>query len=262
MNLPPPPAGNLPGPPPLPPPPSLPEPPTTTPPQSMLPIPQTNSTSADTTTTKTTTKPETERRQDSPRLAALKKRIARDITLHSDPLRYPTYARRWNFDTAPLKALNKNSNHLLTQYLRWASNKVVGVGQVYEEKIITKAFQRLSNYCTFSERHRGVLMRPPLTHGSVRSCYGRLGVSSMKRLDNQGRRVVCIDLSCYKRYDELHPSTSSKKNGDGDAAATKLVETDYLRLLYFVCHTCLFDNIAIDRGVVGKKHPNFFLTPS
>ena len=80
----------------------------------------------------------------------------------------------------------------------------------------------------------------------------------IKRLDEQGRRVLCIDLSCYKRYDELHKATSSKKkkNGGGRDAATttttttKLVETDYLRLLYFVCHACLFDNNAIDRGVV------------
>ena len=123
MNLPPPPAGNLPGPPPLPLPPSLPGAPTTTPPQSIQPIPQTISTTTTTTASTTladttTIKQESELKQDSPRLTALKKRIARDIKMHSDPLRYPIYARRWNFETAPLKVFNKNKNHLLSQYLR------------------------------------------------------------------------------------------------------------------------------------------------
>jgi hypothetical protein len=187
----------------------------------------------------------------SPLLTELKERIRQDIASNTSPHQLYPYERRWNFDIAPLALFpNKTTDDVLLCYLRWAEHKITTSTADLPEKntiIVDKAFQRLQAYGIFAEKNRGILLRPPITIGNVRRCYARLGLHSMKQVDSEGRRVLCLDLSYHKKYDERH------KN-DQDF---QLQANDYLRLIWYIIHACIFDDVAIVRGVAVVVNLNY-----
>ena len=210
-------------------------------------------------------------------LIQLKKLINNDINAHNDKVLYPNYKRRWNFDTAPLDDFNKTKDDLLLQYLNWSTSKVktkdsrnaATQSQKSElnNKIVQLAFQRLLKYVTFSERNRNVLMKPKLTLSSIRLCYSRLGICSMKQLDRLNRRVLTVDISSSKRYDSLNKQPSNTTNvrqtdlsnnrSSSSTSLKRLRDEDYLRLFYYICHSCLFDNSSIMNGIIIIINLNF-----
>jgi hypothetical protein len=89
----------------------------------------------------------------------------------------------------------------------------------------------------------------------------------MKTLDVQQRRVLMVDLSAHKRYDAFHTNHRSTmgrssetsrftNQGEGKEGALPKDE-DYLRLFYYLCHSCLFDHHAVENGVVVVVDLNY-----
>ena len=147
---------------------------------------------------------------------------------------------------------------------------------MYNATTVQLAFQRLSNYVLFSEKHRNILMHPhTLTATDVRACYSRLGMQAMQQLDSLQRRVLTLDLSTHSSSSSSGSggggSSKSKRDSSGQtlrsktmnnsnsskSSKTEIVDHDYICLMYYLCHSCLFDDYAVTNGVVVVINLNY-----